>query len=91
MTTIEQARAVEQRLRKCAVTEISPWEAADTIASLIAELEAAKKEAAKWKQMAEFQYAQRRYPDQLDLGQGALDAYFKGWAYDAAIAAGGMK
>ena len=48
MTTIEQAKQVEQRLRKCAVTEISPWEAADTIASLIAELEAATKDAARY-------------------------------------------
>ena len=48
MTTIEQAKQVEKRLRKCAVTEISPWEAADTIASLITELEAAHKDAARW-------------------------------------------
>ena len=49
MTTIEQAKQVEQRLRKCAVTEISPWDAADIIASLIAELESAQKDAALWR------------------------------------------
>jgi len=41
---ITQARAVEARLRKCAVTEVSPFEAADTIASLITALEAAQAE-----------------------------------------------
>lgn len=89
MTTIEQAKVVEQRLREGIVDD---WDdAADTIAALITELGAAQRDAAKWKQMAEFQYAQRRYPDQLDLGKGALDAYFKGWTYDAGIVAGGAK
>lgn len=31
--------------------------------------------------MAEFQYARIAYPGDLDLGQGALDAYFKGWTW----------
>ena len=52
-----------------------------------AEQLAAEKDASKWKQMAEFQYAIRQYPNNLDMGIGALDAYFKGWNYDAAIAA----
>lgn len=45
---------------------------------------AVKEDAAKWKQMAEFQYALRVYPENLDLGIGALDAYFKGWNYGTA-------
>lgn len=40
MTTIEQARAVEQQLRRYGYSEIQ-HEAADTIAALITELEAA--------------------------------------------------
>lgn len=50
-------------------------------------LAAAQKDATAWKQMAEFQYAIRAYPDNLDLGTGALDAYMQGWSRDAAIAA----
>jgi hypothetical protein len=46
----------------------------------------AQQSADKWKQMAEYQYAIRQYPNELELGQGALDDYFKTWTWDAAIA-----
>lgn len=45
-------------------------------------------EATKWKAIAEFMFAQRVYPDQLELGQGALDDWAKKWtSYEDAIAA----
>ena len=52
MTTIEQARAVEQRLREIANPNAHPCfktVAADTIASLIAELEAVTNDAARYR------------------------------------------
>jgi hypothetical protein len=52
---------------------------------LTTELAACRKDADKWKQMAEYQYALRVYPNNLDLGVGALDAYFNGWSFEAAI------
>ncbi len=52
---------------------------------LKAEVERLGRDAKKWKQMAEFQYAVRRYPNNLDLGEGALDAYFKGWSWETAM------
>jgi len=42
-----------------------------------AQLAAAEAKAQKWKQIAEYQYAKRMYPGNLELGQGALDAYAK--------------
>ena len=75
MTTIEQARAVEQRLRKCAVTEISPWEAADTIASLITELEAAQKGAARYRWLRDSGYmSPAEFEAQLDHAIAAIAA-----------------
>lgn len=32
-----------------------------------------------WKEIAEFQYALRQYPNQPELGQGALDAFAQQW------------
>lgn len=42
--------------------------------------------AQKWKEIAEFQHALRHFPFELDLGQGALDAYAQNWpGYQGAI------
>lgn len=57
------------------------------VAALFLALADAQRSAAKWKEIAEFKYALRRYPDQLSLGQGALDAWAAKWpGFDAAIA-----
>ena len=54
-------------------------------ATLRQQLAEAQRDAAKWKQIAEYQYALRQYPNELDLGTGALDVYFKGWSFDKAM------
>ena len=51
-----------------------------------AELAAAVARELKWKQMAEYQYAKTKYPDELELGQGALDAYIKNWRWEDVLA-----
>lgn len=62
MTTIEQARAVEQRLRDQATRYSDPRNVkgaladADTIASLITELEAAQKDAEKLRSFLRVQH-----------------------------------
>ena len=59
-----------------------------TRSALKAECDAAlalRQERDKWKQMAEWQYALRRYPHDLEMGNGALDAHMKSWTWDAAI------
>ena len=89
MTTIEQARAVEQRLRKCAVTEISPWDAADTIASLITGLEVAQRDAARYRWLRD-----KGDDTWVPLKTRWLDSLYTDQAeahIDAAIAAGGAK
>lgn len=80
MTTIEQARAVEQRLRETTFSSDPRtfMEGAITIAALIAELKAAQKDAALW----------REYKSRKDaviaagMGRNPL-------RHDAAIAAAG--
>jgi hypothetical protein len=40
----------------------------------------------KWKEIAEFEHALRMYPNNLTLGQGALDAYAENWiSYEDAM------
>jgi hypothetical protein len=51
-----------------------------------AALAAAVARELKWKQMAEYQYAKTKYPDELELGQGALDAYIKNWRWEDVLA-----
>ena len=89
MTTIEQAKAVEQRLRR-PVCYVSPMEAADTIASLIAELEAAQKDAARYRAIRKATLTEDdAFMDALDdQGTPKTEAQFDS-AFDAAIAAAG--
>jgi hypothetical protein len=96
MTTIEQARAVEHRLREHKNWEARNHEAANTIADLVSELEAAQRDAARYQWLAVNAYVGiaphpkphevwcLRLPNPSDCNN--LDT-----AIDAAIAAGGTK
>jgi broad specificity phosphatase PhoE len=106
MTTIEQAKQVERRLRKNH-PDISLCkdftEAADTIASLCAELEAAQRDAARYQWLrGEFFHDEIagywEHTATIDTGVSAIAHHFHGKAIpsldeciDAAIAAGGDK
>ena len=91
MTTIEQARQVEQRLREIANRDAYPCfktVAADTIASLIAELEAAQKDAARYQWLRSTTNFVTSKGERIDVRESP-DLWDE--SIDAAIAAGGAK
>ena len=100
MTTIEQAKAVEQRLREgiSIATERDIYSgfipvaklSADTIASLIAGIEEAQKDAARYRAIRKATLTEDdAFMDALDdQGTPKTEAQFDS-AFDDAIAAGG--
>lgn len=85
-------KAQERHIERDALDE----QQAHASARLVAELAETRKDAERWKERAEYEYAQRVYPDKPGLAWGALDAHMKTWRWvnkqadiDAAIAAKG--